>query len=212
MSQDTGFHNHRIERTSPLPLCRRELPSGTVELAKFLIGKTLIRDLGHARLSGRIVETEAYPPGDASGHAYRGPTARNRSLFLGHGYAYVYLNYGVSYLLNVTSEEPGIGAGILLRALEPVDGISLMEHNRRTTAAVDLMRGPGRITEAMAIDMDCDGEDLCQAQTLWLGTATRPTGSIGQSVRIGISQERAQLRRFYERSSPFVSGPKRLRT
>jgi DNA-3-methyladenine glycosylase len=211
LRQDTGLHNDRIERTSPVPLRRTELPSGTIELARFLIGKTLIRDLRHARLSGRIVETEAYPPGDASGHAYRGSTARNRSLFLGHGYAYVYLNYGVSYLLNVSSEEPGIGAGILLRALEPIDGISQMEHNRRTPAVVDLMRGPGRLTEAMAIDMDCDGEDLCRGQTLWLGTAIRPTGSIGQSVRIGISRERGQLRRFYERSSPFVSGPKRLR-
>jgi DNA-3-methyladenine glycosylase len=205
------FDNHRIKYACPLPLRRTELPAGTVELARFLIGKTLIRDLGHVRLSGRIVETEAYPPGDASGHAYRGPTARNRSLFLGRGYAYVYLNYGVSYLLNVTSEEPGIGAGILLRALEPLDGISQMEHNRRTAAVVDLMRGPGRLTEAMAIDLDCDGEDLCQARTLWLGTAIRSTGLIGQSVRIGISQERGQLRRFYEHGSPFVSGPKRLR-
>ncbi len=211
MRQDTGFPNHRDEPAPPLPLRRAELPTVTIELARFLFGKTLVRDLRHVRLSGRIVETEAYPPGDASGHAYRGPTARNRSLFLGLGYAYVYLNYGVSYLLNVSSEEPGIGAGILLRALEPLEGISQMEHNRRTTAAVDLMRGPGRLTEAMAIDMDCDGEDLCQAQTLWLGTAIRPTGSIGQSVRIGISQERSQLRRFYERCSSFVSGPKRLR-
>ncbi len=203
--------DNRIKYASPLPLRRTELPAGTIELARFLIGKTLIRDLGHVRLSGRIVETEAYPPGDASGHAYRGPTARNRSLFLGRGYAYVYLNYGVSYLLNVTSEEPGTGAGILLRALEPLDGISPMEHNRRTAAVVDLMRGPGRLTEAMAIDLDCDGEDLCQARTLWLGTAIRSTGPIGQSVRIGISQERGQLRRFYEHGSPFVSGPKRLR-
>ncbi len=117
----------------------------------------------------------------------------------------------MSYLLNVSSEEPGIGAGILLRTLEPVDGISQMEHNRRTTAAVDLMRGPGRLTEAMAIDMDCDGEDLSEEQTLWLGTAIRPTGTIGQSVRIGISQERGELRRFYEHNSPFVSGPNRLR-
>ena len=211
LRQNTSFPNDGIEYIAPVPLRRTELPTGTLELARFLIGKTLIRDLGQVRLSGRIVETEAYPPGDASGHAYRGRTSRNRSLFLGHGYAYIYLNYGVSYLLNVTSEEPCIGAGLLLRALERIEGISQMEHNRRTSAVVDLRREPGRLTEAMAIDMDCDGEDLCQAQTLWLGTAIRPAGSIGQSVRIGISQERGQLRRFYERSSPFVSGPKRLR-
>src|SRR5206468_12462003 len=84
------------------------------------------------RISGRIVETEAYPPGDRSGHAYHGQTVRNQSLFLGTGFAYVYFVYGSSYMLNVTAEESGVGAGVLLRAIEPLGGIKLMKRLRKT--------------------------------------------------------------------------------
>jgi len=98
------------------------LPSDAAELAVYLIGKTIVRKIGRNRLSGRIVETEAYPPGDQSGHAYRGRTARNHSLFLDRGFAYVYFIYGTSYMLNVSAEEPGIGAGELLRAIAPLQG------------------------------------------------------------------------------------------
>lgn len=105
----------------------------TVVLAQYLIGKTIVRSIGRNRISGRIVETEAYPPGDSSGHAYHGQTASNRSLFLGPGFAYVYFIYGTSYMLNVTAEETGVGAGVLLRALEPFEGIELMQR-RRTLA------------------------------------------------------------------------------
>src|ERR1700743_3709542 len=87
-------------------LSRADLPGDTEHLARYLIGKTVVRKLGRHRLSGRIVETEAYPPGDASGHAYRGQTARTQSLFLGPGFAYVYFIYGTSYMLNVSAEEP----------------------------------------------------------------------------------------------------------
>src|SRR5579862_2749075 len=109
---------HRIRR-----LRRAELPRGTVALARFLIGKTLVHDLSAGRLSGRIVETEAYVVGDAAAHAYRGLTPRNRSLFLEHGHAYVYFIYGNWYSINVAGEAAGVGAGVLLRALEPLEGI-----------------------------------------------------------------------------------------
>ena len=105
------------------PLARAELPIDTVALARYLIGKDLVRELPEGVASGRIVETEAYVVGDAAGHAYRGMTPRNRSLFLERGHAYVYFAYGVSYMLNVSSETPGIGAGVLIRALEPLEGI-----------------------------------------------------------------------------------------
>jgi DNA-3-methyladenine glycosylase len=122
-------------------LGRRELPSPTLELAQFLIGKTLVHDLPEGRISGRIVETEAYPPGDAAGHAFRGETPAKRSLFLERGHAYVYFAYGSSWMLNVTSEGPGIGAGVLLRALEPLEGIGLMQRgNRKATRICDLAR------------------------------------------------------------------------
>jgi len=203
-------------------LRRAELPIDTVELARYLIGKTLVLDLPDGsdgpdgsdspgeRLSGRIVETEAYVPGDAACHAFRGQTPRNRSLFLRRGHAYVYFTYGSSWMLNVSSETPGVGAGILLRAIEPLEGIARMEHHRGTTRLLDLARGPGRLAAALQIDKRYDGVDLCAPGPLWLGTAVKPTGAIGQSVRIGLTREIDRLLRFYERGNPFVSGPRRL--
>src|SRR5690348_13822570 len=109
-----------------LSLVRSELPTDTVALARYLIGKVLVRELPEGVASGRIVETEAYVVGDAAGHAYRGMTRRNRSLFLEPGHAYIYLAYGLSYMLNVSSEMPGVGAGVLIRAIEPLEGIPVM--------------------------------------------------------------------------------------
>jgi len=166
-----------------------------------------VRKIGRNRISGRIVETEAYPPGDPSGHAYRGRTVRNQSLFLGRGFAYVYFIYGTSYMLNVTAEETGIGAGVLLRALEPIDGINLMKRFRKTDKLTDLARGPGRLAAALQIDRRLDGVDLCANGPLWLGTAVRETAHIGTAVRIGITRELGRLLRFFEAGSPFVSGP-----
>jgi DNA-3-methyladenine glycosylase len=119
--------------------------------------------------------------------------------------------YGSSYLLNVTSELPGVGAGVLLRALEPLEGIALMQARRRTTRVLDLARGPGRLSAAMSIDMENNGLDLCTDRFLWLGRAIRQAGPIGESVRIGLTREVKRLLRFYESGNPFVSGPKRLR-
>src|SRR5580692_11902908 len=106
-------------------LVRAELPVDTVKLARYLVGKAIVHDTANGRLSGRIVETEAYPVGDAAGHAFRGMTPRNRSLFLERGHAYVYVAYGVSFLMNVSSEKVGVGAGVLLRAIEPLAGSKL---------------------------------------------------------------------------------------
>ncbi len=131
-------------------LRRSELPANTLQLAQFLIGKTLVHDLPEGRISGRIVETEAYPPGDAAGHAFRGQTPRNSSLFLKRGHAYVYFAYGVHWLLNVSSELPGVGAGVLLRGLELLEGVDLAQNAYRKTARLcDLARGPGRLAAAM---------------------------------------------------------------
>jgi DNA-3-methyladenine glycosylase len=192
-------------------LRRSELPANTVKLARFLIGKILVHDLPQGRLSGRIVETEAYPIGDAAGHAFRGETPSIRSLFLEYGHSYVYFTYGSSFMMNVSSEKAGVGAGVLLRALEPLEGIELMERHRGTQRLVDLTRGPGRLANAMEIDKRCDGVDLCAAGPLWLGVSIPRAGSIGTSARIGITREVHRLLRFYERGNPFVSGPKRLR-
>src|ERR1700736_6439411 len=130
-------------------LARAELPIDTAELARTLMGKLLVRELPEGVASGRIVETEAYVVGDAAGHAYRGMTPRNRSLFLERGHAYVYLAYGVSFMLNVSSEASGTGAGVLIRALEPVEGVAIMRQNRGTERPRDLARGPGRLCAAL---------------------------------------------------------------
>ena len=193
-------------------LRRAELPVDTVDLARFLIGKVLVRDLPEGRVAGRIVETEAYVVGDAAGHAYRGETPRNRSLFLKRGHAYVYFIYGSSYCVNVSAESPGVGAGVLLRALEPLTGIETMRRLRGTQKKLDLARGPGRLAQALGIDRREDGVDLCKPGPLWLGALPTIDVRIGRSVRIGLTREARRPLRFYARGSPFVSGPKRLGT
>ncbi len=169
-----------------------------------------MRELPEGVASGRIVETEAYVVGDAAGHAYRGMTPRNRSLFLEPGHAYVYLAYGTSWMLNVASEPPGIGAGVLIRALEPREGVPIMRRNRGVERVRDLARGPGRLAAALRIDRGLDGLDLCRKGPLWLGRGDQAPGEIGQSTRIGISQDAHRMLRFYLRDSPFVSGPRSL--
>src|SRR5258707_9601425 len=191
-------------------LRRTELPANTIKLARFLIGKIVVRDLPAGRLSGRIVETEAYPPGDPAGHHFRGPTPRIRSMYLAPGHAYIFFNYGAHFMLNVVSEPAGVAAAILIRALEPLDGLEIMQRHRKTTRLLDLTRGPGRLAAAFRIDRRHDGLDLCAPGSLWLGETSLPVDAIGKSVRIRISPAADQLPRFYERDSPFVSGPKRL--
>ena len=192
------------------PLARAELPIDTAALARYLIGKALVRELPEGVASGLIVEAEAYVVGDAAGHAYRGMTRRNHSLFGERGHAYIYLAYGSAYMLNVSSETPGVGAGVLIRALEPREGVAIMQRNRGVARLRDLARGPGRLTAALRIDLSLDGLDLCEEGPLWLGRGDDAPGEIGQSVRIGVSRDASRLLRFYLRNSPFVSGPRSL--
>jgi DNA-3-methyladenine glycosylase len=192
-------------------LSRSELPLDTAALARFLIGKVLVREMPDGRMSGRIVETEAYVLGDAASHAFRGETPRNRVMFLERGFAYVYFIYGNSYMLNISSEARGVGAGVLFRALQPLEGIELMQRYRGTARLQDLARGPGRLAQAMHIDRHLNGVDLCSKGPLWLAAAGDSTGKVGKSTRIGLTREVDRLLRFYERGNPFVSGAARLR-
>jgi DNA-3-methyladenine glycosylase len=194
----------------PRVLDRAELPVDTAQLARFLIGKMLVRRLAEGVAGGRIVETEAYPIGDPAGHAYRGITPRNRALFLERGHAYVYLAYGISFMLNVSSETSGVGAGVLIRAIEPTDGIAIMQRNRNTERVRDLARGPGRLSAALEIDRRLDGIDLCHAGPLWLGSDGQASGEIAQGKRIGITRAADSPLRFYVRGNWFVSGPRAL--
>ena len=192
-------------------LRRAELPADTIQLSRYLIGKVLVHDSPRGRLIGRIVETEAYPVGDPAGHAFPGRTAANRSLFLRRGHAYVRFTYGSCWLFNVSSEVAGTGAGVLIRALEPIVGIEQMKRNRGVSRLSDLARGPGRLADAMGVDKRFDGLDLCaRGSALWLGAIETGRFRIGVSTRIGISKAVGHKLRFYERGSPFVSGPKGL--
>jgi len=191
-------------------LSRDELPVDTAALARFLIGKIVVRETPEGVISGRIVETEAYVLCDAASHAFRGMTPRTRPMFLERGHAYVYLNYGTSWMLNVSGEAEGIGAGVLIRALEPLEGIALMQAHRGTEKLRDLARGPGRLCRALQIGPWADGLDLCADGPLWLGRDEVDPGEIGLSVRIGITKDADRPLRFYVRGSPFVSGTRAL--
>ena len=196
----------------PHRLRRADLPADTASLARFLIGKTLVHAHPAGRMSGRIVETEAYVVGDAAGHAFRGQTPRNRSLFLERGHAYVYFIYGCWHALNVSGESAGVGAGVLLRALEPLEGVELMQLRRGVDRLLDIARGPGRLASALDIDRRYDGIDLCGRGPLWLASAVLAVGRIECSARIGISREIERKLRFFERDNAFVSGPRHSRT
>jgi DNA-3-methyladenine glycosylase len=175
-----------------------------------LLGKVLVREIDGLMAAGRIVETEAYLQHDPACHAYRGITARNRSLFLEHGHAYVYLCYGTSYLLNVSSEAGGIGSGVLLRALEPLCGSTHMQRNVRHVKPNDLTRGPGRLTAALRVDRRHDGLNLFTNKQLWIGNDGHRIQSIGESVRIGLTKAADERLRYFVTGSRYLSGPRKL--
>jgi DNA-3-methyladenine glycosylase len=195
---------------TPAPLERKDVPRDTVALARFLLGKIVVRRFDAGTAMGRIVETEAYLVGDPACHAFRGMTPRNRSLFLDVGHAYVYLCYGTSYLLNVASERAGTGAGVLLRALEPVSGVEHLRRARSGIRARDLMRGPGRLAAALGIDLAHDGIDLFCRGKLWIGSDGAEVGSIGESVRIGLTKAADARLRYFVAGSRFLSGARKL--
>ncbi len=199
---------NRIDPTLA-PLRRADLPSNPVALARFLIGVSVVRRIGRQVMSGRIVETEAYLVGDPASHGFNGVTARNASIFTERGHAYVYRIYGAWWCLNVSAGKIADGAAVLIRALEPISGLAAMQRRRPAASERDLLRGPGRLCEALAIDRSLDGLDLTQDRRLWLADR-QPPRAIGKSVRIGLSKAEDKVLRFYARGSAFVSGPARL--
>ena len=188
-------------------LNRGDLPSATVALARFLIGKQLIHAHRRGRMAGRIVETEAYPPGDPTGYARFGLTSSNAPLFAARGTAYVRMVYGTCLTLDLAAEEEGTGAAVLIRALEPTVGIDLMCAHRPGAKLRDLARGPGRLCAALDIGRNLSGEDLTTSRILWLAGDADAQPRIAVSTRIGLSRDQHRRLRFLERDSPFVSFP-----
>jgi DNA-3-methyladenine glycosylase len=196
----------------PRPLDRTKFPEDTALFAQYLIGKVVVRAFPGVIASGRIVETEAYLTGDEASHAFRGPTERNRVMFGAAGFAYVYLAYGVSFMLNVSSGAEGVGEGVLIRAAEPLTGLKAMRQYRGQVPPRDLMRGPGRLAKALDIDRSLNGTDLCTRGPLWLAHDGFETSNVGASVRIGITRDAHRPLRFFLKGSPYVSGPVSLNT
>ncbi len=195
---------------SPRPrlLRRAALPCDTVELARYLLGKLIIRTFDTHRLCGRIVETEAYTQDEPACHAFIGQTRRNRSLFLRRGHAYVYLCYGTSYMLNVTSGDAGEGSGVLLRGLEPVSGFAQLAGSgsgARGRRMSNLTDGPGKLARALRVDLSLDGVDMTQTGPLSLAQDGFAGAKIGTSVRIGITKAAHLERRFFLCDNQFVS-------
>jgi len=186
------------------------LPDDTQLLAQALLGCVLVRDSDDGLTAGRIVETEAYLSNDPACHAYRGRSERNATLFGPPHRSYVYQIYGRSFCFNVSSEADGEGAGVLVRALEPLEGLDVMRRRRGVQATRDLCRGPGRLCQALAIDRSLDGVDLFADRSLWLAASIGRRARVRRSRRIGISVAAHRRLRFYEAGNPYLSGPVRL--
>jgi len=194
-------------------LSRDFFAQDTLTVARHLLGKSLVRRLEGKRLVGRIVEAEAYIGGDDLGcHASVGRTARNDVMFGPPGHAYVYFTYGMHWMFNVVAEAEGFPAAVLIRALEPMEGISVMERNRKGRAGFDLCSGPAKLTQALQITRALNGADLCarRGAELWLeDTPPISDGDMGTGPRVGLNSTPEPWKsvpwRFYVADSPFVS-------
>jgi DNA-3-methyladenine glycosylase len=195
----------------------------TLKVATELLGKYLVVEKDGNYVSGKIVETEAYiGPDDPASHAYRGMTPRNKVMFGDSGYAYVYLTYGMHHCLNFVTEKKGFPAAVLIRALEPVEGIDLMKKRRKTEDLKNLTNGPAKLCQALGIDRALNGTDLCSdiiyvedrglnhmVHARGLNRTVQARGNtttkIVSTSRIGIKEGKDKRWRFYIKNNEFVS-------
>lgn len=206
-------------------LRRRDYARDPVTLARELVGRRLVRKLDGHRLAGIIVETEAYiGVCDRASHAYQGRrTKRNESMYSGPGHAYVYFTYGMHEMFNIVCGEAGEPVAVLVRALEPTEGLAEMRRrrSRRPRKAplreVDLCSGPGKLCESLGINRELDSEDLTNSSEIWIeeGLGALPEQELMVSRRIGVDrcQEWAMMPlRWLVADSPHVSAPVRPAT
>lgn len=194
-----------INASAPLP--RTFYERNTVRVAKELLGKVLVRRLRPMRLEGIIVETEAYRGrDDAASHACRGPTKRNQVMFGEPGHAYVYFTYGIHYCLNVSTEPTGQPGAVLIRAAQPIKGITEMMSRRGTRHVKDLANGPAKLTQAFAVTRTLNGHDLTSGKKLYIAEPSHPEPcTIETGTRIGITASAEKPWRFFVKGIPFVS-------
>jgi DNA-3-methyladenine glycosylase len=183
-----------------MPLGKNFFNQPTVDLARALLGKYLV----FGSLKGIIVETEAYLYKDDPGcHASRGLTVRNAPMFESAGHTYVYLIYGMYHCLNIVSGKKGEGEAVLIRALEPVDGIELIQKRRKTKKIENLCNGPGKLTQAFGITRKHNNLSLFDGPLYICGSKIMP--EIASSGRIGLSAGKELELRFFVRGNRFVS-------
>ncbi len=177
----------------------------TAVLARGLIGTLLVHELGEQRLVGRIVETEAYlSEGDPASHSAAGKTARNASMFGSPGDIYVYLSYGLHHCLNVVTAREGVGEAVLIRALEPIEGLEEMGARRAVDSPRALCSGPGKLVQALGISREQDGGSFL-AGSLYLESEAGAHFKVNAGPRIGISKATELELRFTLAGSPFLS-------
>lgn len=176
-----------------------------VDGAKHLLGCVIVRTLEDgSTLKARIVETESYHQEDPASHTFGGITSRNSAMFGPAGYAYVYFSYGMHWCFNVTAGPDAYGAGILIRAAKPLEGIEVMKRNRSTTDIVTLCNGPAKLAQALYIDKSFYGHDLTKPP-LQIFEPNSVNFKIKETTRIGISKGVDEIGRFYIQGSEFIS-------
>jgi DNA-3-methyladenine glycosylase len=176
-------------------------------VAPDLLGRILIRrSESGVRLAARIVETEAYEPHDPASHAYHGRTARNAVMFGKPGHLYVYFTYGMHHCMNAVTGPAGEGMAVLIRAAEPIEGVTEMRARRGRDRERDLCSGPAKLCQAFGVDLALNGTDLVQGSDLWIAEGTRvPTARIVAGPRVGIRVGNEYAWRFSVADDPFVS-------
>lgn len=194
-------------------LNRKFFARNPVEVARDMIGTYIVRRYGGDLLVGKIVETEAYlAEGDTASHGYKPKSNRTESLFGPAGYAYV-TNVHRYFIMNVVTEAVNQPSAVLIRAIEPVEGIEVMKRLRGKDNLVDIGSGPGKVCIALGIDRSCDGISVTSSDSdiYFLPRSTKENLDIGSSARIGISSAQDYLFRFFLKANPHVSGPTPLR-
>lgn len=174
-----------------------------VEAAQRLLGCELIRTIDNKIIRVKIVETEAYDQTDAASHSYKGKTPRTDIMFGAAGHLYVYFTYGMHYCCNIVIGEEGYGAAVLIRAVEPLEGIDTMQEFR-PVSGVNLSNGPAKLCQALSINMTMNGHDLAHSPLRLVMKPHLPSDSIVSSKRIGISKAKDALWRFYIHSNVYV--------
>lgn len=182
------------------------LDAPSYEVAPRLLGCELEREIDGRMVRVRIVETEAYDQADVASHSYRGETERTRVMFDKYGHLYVYFTYGMHYCANIVTGPKGYGAGVLIRAVEPIDGTDLIEARRGKTGVV-VTNGPAKLCQALSIDKRMNGHDLRAGELRLIPREQLPSATIVQTTRIGISRGKDVPWRFYMKDNPYVSKP-----